>query len=285
MKTIIKELSQLKADISSLRKEVKDIKRSLQDLIIPVEKFLNRRGFKYVGNCPENRLLIPRSTDQEYMEKYYEFMKKYSFRLLQRDVIKKKEKIKLEDLTHFCSPRTAVRYMNFLVKAGIVEKDIEGLFNVADKNINTFGETLEWFIARVLRKEFNCTADWGIKLHGLQSGGDFDVVAVMEGLMMFVEVKSSPPKHIHQNVISEFFIRMHDLRPDIAIFFIDTHLRLRDKINVLFKTELKNRKYDFEMRNFYSRIYRVNHNIFIINSKPDIVSNFRECLRYYFANR
>ena len=279
------EIKKLKIEIEDLRLQIEEIKKSLKNITISVENVLKRRGFNFFNSCPTGELLIPQVSDSEILEKFYKYFKKYSFRLFLKDVIKNKEKIKLEELVHFCSIGTAKKYLNFLDKAEMIEKLKGNTFRLKNRNINTFGVTLEWFVTQVFGREFNSPADWRVKMLNLESGGDFDVIAVLERMMVFVEVKSSPPKHIHQNVVSEFFLRINDLNPDISIFFVDTHLRLKDKINVMFGYELNSMNCKYEIKNFFGKIYSINNNIFIVNSKPDIITNFRECLKYYFRNR
>jgi len=279
------EIEKLKIEIEDLRGQIEEIKRRLKYIAISVKNVLKRRGFNFFSSCPTVELMIPQILDPKILEKFYKYFKKYSFRLFLRDIIKNKEKIKLEELVHFCSLRTVKKYLNFLNKAEIIEKLEGNIFQLKNRNINTFGVTLEWFITQIFEREFNSVADWRVKILNLKSGGDFDVIAIVEQMMVFVEVKSSPPKHIHQNVVSEFFLRINDINPDISIFFVDTHLRLKDKINVMFGYELNSKNCKYEIINFFSKIYCVNNNIFIVNSKPDIITNFRECLKYYFKNR
>lgn len=279
------EIKKLKKEIEDLKSQVSDIKQELEYISFSVENVLRRRGFNFFSSCPSDDLLIPNNDNLQINEKFYEYFKKYSFRLFMRDIIKNKNKILLDGLTRFCSERTVKKYLNFLLKAGMIVKDKEGHFELNNNRINTFGSTLEWFVAKVFSKEFHSFADWRIKILNLKCGGDFDVIAILEGLIVFVEVKSSPPKHIHQNVISEFFMRMNDLNPNVAIFFIDTHLRLKDKINVMFEWEFRKNSREFKIENFYSKIFCVNNNVFIVNSKPDIITNIRECLKYYFSNK
>ncbi|MFC1558592.1 hypothetical protein ACFL40_04470 [candidate division KSB1 bacterium] len=278
------DIIKLRTKIKELQTEIKHIKESQKLSAEIVENVLRRRGLNFYQSCPDEQLLIPRLEDAKIEDTYYQYFKKYSFRLLLRDIIIQKEKIKNETLMQFCSIQTVRKYLAFLEKAEIIEKTEENNFQLK-KNINTFGETLEWFIAQVFRKEFYSPADWRIKIYNTESGGDFDVIAVLNGLLVFVEVKSSPPKHIHQSTVSEFFTRIRDITPDISIFLVDTHLRLKDKINVMFEYELKKSKIPYEIKNIFAKIFCVNNSVFIVNSKPDIVTNIKECIKYYFSAR
>ncbi len=64
------------------------------------------------------------------------------------------------------------------------------------------------------------------------------MVALLEGWLVYMEVKSSPPKNIEGDEVHAFLARLKDLLPHLALFFVDTELRLKDKIVPFFETEL-----------------------------------------------
>jgi len=101
-----------------------------------------------------------------------------------------------------------------------------------------------------------------------------------------VETKSSPPKNIHQDVIAGFLNRINILQPDLAIFLVDTHLRLEDKINQMFKWELESRSGENFSRptvpqRLRKGVFHLGRDLYVINSKPDLTVNLRTCLRYF----
>jgi hypothetical protein len=61
-------------------------------------------------------------------------------------------------------------------------------------------------------------------------GGDLDVVLALEGRLVYVELKSSPPKHVSREELGAFVARVRALRPHLAVLAVDTALRLRDKV-------------------------------------------------------
>ena len=71
----------------------------------------------------------------------------------------------------------------------------------------------------------------GVKFPAPEVGGDLDVVAAAEGRLLYLEMKSSPPKHLAQDEVAAFFRRVRALRPHVAIFVMDTALRLSDKVS------------------------------------------------------
>ncbi len=73
-------------------------------------------------------------------------------------------------------------------------------------------------------------------------GGDFDVIAAAEGKLVYLELKSSPPKNLTVAEVGAFFDRLQVLRPDLALFVVDTALRLSDKILPMLREEMGRRQ-------------------------------------------
>jgi hypothetical protein len=98
-----------------------------------------------------------------------------------------------------------------------------------------------------------------------------------------MEIKSSPPKQIYQNEISAFFDRVSDLYPEISIFFVDTELRMKDKIVPMFEEELQKR-HDAPpgVLRMGKELFQIHDRIFIINAKDSISANIQKVLGWYF---
>jgi hypothetical protein len=123
------------------------------------------------------------------------------------------------------------------------------------------------------------------------------VIAKVDNSLLSMEVKSSPPKQIYAREISAFFDRLFDLLPDIAVFFMDTELRMRDKIVPMFEEEIKQRSFH-ELSSFLDmtaspqesppvvrmekELFQIQNKIFIINAKDNIVNNLEKVLRRFF---
>jgi len=71
-------------ELQELRAEVRRLRGLLAELTPPLEELLLRRGFKVHKKNPTDDLLLPAP---DLLNEYYEFMKRYSFRLFLRDVI------------------------------------------------------------------------------------------------------------------------------------------------------------------------------------------------------
>jgi hypothetical protein len=213
-------------------------------------------------------------------------MKRYSFRLVLRDVIKNQDQFQAGDLTHYCTQDAAGGYCDFLHGIGIIKKTRGNQYRTQVSPLYSFGPTLEWFIAEMFKREFASPALYGVSIKETLSGGDYDVIASWNRRLVYVEAKSSPPRGIEQNEIAAFFSRIDQLLPDVAILFNDTQLRMKDKLVVMFEEELKWRhgrrsKTLYPVNRLVEELFQVRNRIFIINSKKDIFENFSICLRNY----
>jgi hypothetical protein len=155
--------------------------------------------------------------------------------------------------------------------------------------VRSFGETLEWFVARLLEEEFSCQTVWGVRVKGMEPGGDYDVLARIEHELVYVEMTASPPKHITQRDVSAFFDRVAHVAPHMAVYFVDTELRMTDKLAPMFEAEVRKRhgargRTRFPVTRLRGELYQINHRIFLINSKRNLAANFRVCLRDYWAH-
>jgi len=278
----MKDLERLRQDIEELKEEIRKIWARLSFGGDSPEVALQKRGFRLASSCPRTGLIYPLVEGK--VDEFYEEMKRYSFRLLLRDIVKLGKGFREEDLTHYCSPEAVSSFLRPLLSAGIIKRLGEGTYALSSPQVDNFGGTLEWFVAQVFQREFASPASWGIRLLETQSGGDYDVIAQVEGRICYVEVKSSPPKNIYQEMVGEFLTRTRELRPNMAIFLADTQLRLEDKINKLFKWELEKRgKGPVRMERLREGIFSLGKEIMIINSKPDLIANLAFCLRYFFG--
>src|SRR4030042_1748011 len=209
-------------------------------------------------------------------------MKKYSFRLFLRDVIKHQRFFRLENVTRYATLEVTEDYLGYIRNIGIVEKSSDG-FRLTIGPIKSFGETLEWFVAEIFKREFAAEAIWGIRFKRPRVGGDYDLIAKVDGAILYMEIKSSPPKQIYQKEITAFFDRLSDLLPEIGIFFVDTELRMKDKIVLMFEEELKVR-YGSPPKiiRIEKELFQVDDKIFIINAKDSIAANLEKVLSWYF---
>ncbi len=236
---------------------------------------LKRRGFKLLSRDPTARLIFPEKFSEAYQDELYRLLQGYGFRTFLKDVIQHREGFDVPDLVRYCSAESAQRYLEELRALQLAEPAARGGYRlIRARAVDSLGDTLEWFLARLLLKELDCEAWWNVVLAPIPSGGDFDVLTDCENRLLYLEVKSSPPKSIEKSNLESFLRRVGDLRPDAAIFFEDTTLRMRDKILPFF-SELLGPGKEFEA--IQDETYR-SGNLFLTNSKPGILESIGFCL-------
>jgi len=266
-------------ELSYLKKEVKRLRKSLDILTPGIDVILKRRGFQVYRKEPSEDLLIP---GQEFIDRYYRKLQKYSFRLFLRDVIKHQGFFKLEDVTRYSTSKVTRGYLDFIDDIRLVKKEADG-YTLTKRPVKSFGETLEWYIAEVFRREFSSEAIWGVKFKRPKVGGDYDVIAKFDGSILYAEVKSSPPKQIYDREISAFLERVSDLSPEIAVFLMDTELRMKDKIVPMFENELSKRfEKSPDVIRMKKELFQIWDRVFIINAKDSIVGNIEKVFNWYF---
>lgn len=244
----------------------------------PVLEKLRLRGFSTRSHNPSEYLFFPPDQGEPFEDELYQMLKKYSFRLFVRDVIKKRKSFCIDDLLKYSSREWVERYVEFLHERGVVE-ETQGGWRLTATEVFSFGDTLEWFVARAFERELGSPALWGVRLAGVEAGGDYDVVALVDGRLCYVEVKSSPPKNVEGTEVAAFLRRAEALRPDMAVFLEDTRLRMKDKIVPLFEEELKG--LDLEVRRLRDETFAVGKKLYITNSRPEMITNISYCVSRY----
>ncbi len=266
-------------ELARLRKEVKRLRAVLGRTIPDLATLLRRRGFIIYKKEPAEDLFLPSS---RRLNSYYRMLHKYSFRIFLRDVIKHQHGLTPENVTRYATADVTREYLEYLVSLKLVRKKGRE-FMVARGPVRSFGETLEWYIAELLRREFGCEAVWGVKFRRPKVGGDYDVLAKYDGSLLYAEVKSSPPKQIYDSEISAFLDRVDDLGPEIAIFLMDTELRMKDKIVPMFEKALGDRYKDPPaVERIERELFRAGDGVFIINAKEDIRQNIRTVFSLHY---
>jgi hypothetical protein len=283
---ILQEIQSLKKKVQYLSKELASLKALYLEDFTSVERMLKMRGIKIFRKNPTERLFFPPDLTPFYKTQFYEMMKRYSFRLVLRDMIKHQDQFRIQDLTHYCSSKVAQGYCDLLCQMDVIIQNGKGRYRTRLSPLYSFGPTLEWFIAEMFKRELASPAIYGVHVKETPSGGDYDVIASWNQSLVYVEVKSSPPKGIELNEISTFFSRIDDLLPEVAILFNDTQLRMKDKLVVMFEEELEKRygrasKSSHPVERLIEELFHVQHRIFIVNSKKDVVENFHLCLKHY----
>jgi superfamily I DNA and RNA helicase len=255
-----------------------------------VQSMLQHRNLQIHSQNPTDHLIFPPAFPKKLQNRLMELMGSYGFRTFLKDVILHKQAFQLKDLTRYCSPETGKRYLGELLDLNLIEKQSnEGYSLVNAETVFSLGDTLEWYIAQLLQEKLHCDSLWNVTLKDLKSGGDFDVLSECENNLLYLEVKSGPPKGIELENVEAFLQRVNDLAPNITIFFEDTTLRMKDKIVPHFE-EILQKKFKIQIHNesYFKRvkneIFRYG-DLFIANSKPGILENIRFCLASYLHDQ
>lgn len=262
-----------------LRDENRRLRRSLNVLTLPLEVLLKRRGFRIFKQAPSEDLLLP---EEEFLDEYYRMLHRYSFRLFVRDVIKHQDFFKVENVTRYATAGVTADYLRYVLSIGLIAETGDG-YHLARRSVKSFGETLEWYVAEILKREFCFESIWGVKFKRPRIGGDYDVLGRFNGSVLYIEVKSSPPKQVYASEISSFLVRVADLLPEIAVFFMDTELRMKDKIVPMFEAELaKKSALPPAVIRMEKELFQIEGRIFIINAGDGIERNLEKVLNSYF---
>jgi len=270
------------AELAYLREEVMRLRASLNLLTPRIDILLKRRGFTVYKKEPSEDCLIP---SKKYLHSYFQMLHKYSFRLFLRDVIKHQGIFTLEQVTRYATPGVTKDYLDYLTSIKLIKKRTDA-YVLTKGPVKSFGVTLEWYIAEVFKREFCSEAVWGVKFKRPEVGGDYDVIAKFDGALLYMEVKSSPPKQIYDSEIAAFIDRVDDLSPEIAVFFMDTELRMKDKIVPMFEAELARRHSSPpEVKRMERELFQIQNRVFIINAKEDIIRNLEKVLYQYYKTR
>ncbi len=285
-KEILKDIESLKRKVNALSRDIASVKSTFLEDPAPVQRMLRSRGLQVFRENPTEKLFFPSDIDPPDRDRFYELMKRYSFRLMLRDIIRQQEQFRLHDLTHYCSLKTAQRYGDLLLKMKMIVSERKNRFRTVRSPIDSFGPTLEWFISEMFKREFASPAIYGVSVKETPSGGDYDVMASWNRRFVYVEVKSSPPRGIELKQVTAFFSRMEDVIPDVAILFDDTQLRMKDKLVLLFEEELERRYGNASppVTRLSGELFHVQNHIFIVNSRKDVLENFSICLKHYLRH-
>lgn len=265
-----------------LEQEITRLRRLLNAVSSPLDVVLKRRGFQVFAKEPAEDLLIPAGA---FIDGYYRMLHKYSFRLFLRDAIKHQDFLTPESVTRYATREVTEEYLSYIEKIGLAQRRGTGC-RLSRRPVKSFGETLEWYVAEVFRRELSAEALWGVKFKRQKTGGDYDVIARLDCLICYVEVKSSPPKQIYDSEIGAFLDRVSDLSPEIAIFLMDTELRMKDKIVPMFEAALGKRPgAPLKVERLEKELFQIPQRIFIINAKDSIPGNIQKVLTSYFRGQ
>jgi len=230
---------------------------------------LVRRGFQ--ATVAPLDLPFPSDVDGARAERLMERLSHYAFRLFLRGAILRRGAFSPAEATRYLEPPQAEAFARDLVSLGLAAREDDGRYRLTHP-VASFGGTLEWYVARELRERFALDVAAGVKFHAPDVGGDLDVVATAEGKLLYLEMKSSPPKHLAPDEVGAFFRRVRALRPHLAIFVMDTALRLSDKVLPLLQAELTTQPPP-PPRRVLREVWALTPHLYVVNARQDLMTN------------
>jgi Holliday junction resolvase len=232
---------------------------------------LVRRGLR--PRLARRDLPFPPDLAGDAAEALAERLGHYAFRLFLRGAILARGPFRPEDPTRYLSAPQAQRMAADLVALGLAEPAASGRYRLR-LPADSFGGTLEWWVGRELARRLQLDVATGVRSGARGVGGDLDVVAAAEGKLVYVELKSSPPKHVAPEEVAAFLRRVRALRPAISMLAVDTALRLRDKLlPMLEEAVAAGGRIAPEPRRIVRDTWAVAPQLYLVSARYDLVDN------------
>lgn len=238
---------------------------------------LARRGLRPTLARPD--LPFPPDLAGEMADGLADRLGHYAFRLFLRGAIQHADGFAPEDATTYVRASQARAFADALVGLGLAAPIGRDRYRVV-RRADSFGGTLEWYVGRELRRWLGFDVATGVKFHARGVGGDLDVVAAAEGRLVYLELKSSPPKHLSEGEVSAFLDRVQLVRPDVTLFVVDTALRLSDKVVPMLAAAIARRAdgRTASPRRLERELFALGPHLYAVNSKPDLMMNIGKAI-------
>ncbi len=259
-----------------------------------MDTVLKQRGFVRSGCCQRERI-IGIAHEFPDSDRWLRLLAKATARKVLRKIATDNI-VTVEGLITICSQPKLSDYLSELEELGVIVPE-DNRVRLA-KNVDNFGPTLEWYVASVLREDFDAATCWGVEVEDISGGGDFDVLGWLDSVsaLTYVECKTASPSDIGETEIRHFFQRCQELAPEIAILLVDTDSELKPLLdmahNILLPIErvasgtgddwIPDKPFIRPLPDsVYSGIHFGRRRIFVTTSTPSITTQLRKCLRYY----
>jgi hypothetical protein len=241
-------------------------------------KMLVRRGF----SPREAALDLPfvREDEVRVGDAFFELLGHYGFRLFLRGAIRHREGgFDPTECTRYLDARRAVAFAERLVALSLATRRSDSRYELCHPP-DSFGGTLEWYVARELRERYGFDVAEDVKFGAPGVGGDLDLVAAGEGKLVMLELKSSPPKHLGHSEVSAFLDRVGALRPHLSLFVMDTALRLGDKVLPMFLECAHERGIAAHPTRVEHEVFSLTRTVYLLNARPDLLLNLSLALAH-----
>jgi len=237
---------------------------------------LVRRGLEPSLARPD--LPFDPAVPDEALEAIAERLDHYAFRLFLRGAILARGAFLPAEASRYLPAGPARALAEDCVALGIVDPRPGGRYRLRTR-ARSFGGILEWWLARRLAALLGLEVATGIRSGARGVGGDLDVVAAAEGKLIYLEVKSGPPKHLTDAEVGAFLRRLRVVRPDLALFVMDTALRLTDKVLPMFARALSSgRAPTLAPRRLFRETFALGPHLYVVSARQNLVENCRRAI-------
>jgi hypothetical protein len=237
---------------------------------------LRRRGFDARPSRPD--LPFPEDFAPERKARLARLLGHYAFRLFLRGAMQQPDGFRPAQATRYVGAGESRRMAGELCELGLAEKAGRDRYRLRHPT-RSFGGTLEWYVARELRERLGFDTAAGVRFGAPGVGGDLDVIAAAEGRLVLLELKSSPPRQLDEAEVSAFLDRLSALRPDLALFVVDTALRLGDKVVPMLVADLERLSgVKRRPRRMTREVWTLGSRLFVVGAKGDLMGNLARAL-------
>jgi hypothetical protein len=216
----------------------------------------------------EPDLPFPTDLPEPLADQLADRLSHYAFRLFLRGAILAGGPFRAGEVTRYVGATEAGRMAAVLERMGLADPAGAGRHRLSHP-ARSFGGVLEWWVGRELARRLCADVATGVRSGAPGVGGDLDLVAAIEGKLLYVELKSSPPKHVSREELRAFVARVRALRPHLAILAVDTALRLRDKV----LPDLARLLPGAAPVRLLRENYRVVPHLYAVNARQDLIEN------------
>jgi hypothetical protein len=232
---------------------------------------LVRRGLSPRLSRPDLR--FDPASPEEVLDAIASRLGHYAFRLFLRGAILAPAGFLPAEASRYLGAEEARAMAEDCVALGLAERRPGGRYRLRVR-ARSFGGTLEWWVGRELSSRLGLEAATGVRTGAAGVGGDLDVVASAEGRLIYLELKSGPPKHLTDEEVRAFLLRLRAVRPDVALFAVDTALRLADKVLPMFQEALAPRGAEAPApRRILRETWALTPHLYLASAKESLIDN------------
>ena len=147
------------------------------------------------------------------------------------------------------------------------------------------GVTFEWLVAHIVKNEMSGISSFGVRIADLEVGGDYDVLARLEDVIVFIECKTGTIGQISRADIDRFISRDGEISPNLSLFILDRNGLTDDFCNMWGQAwgargmgPLGPRKRSKRRRGVFYEAMPSKH---VVTSEGNLVNNIRLSVNHY----